>query len=123
MKKKIKLNKIIKKIKKKIIWFIFTKYNFLIGKKNILNINHIKITKNFSYIYIYINFINQKNKNIIYKIIKYLQKSEKNIKKKINIKLSSKILFKYDKFNVKKNKLFEKIKLANKISNINNFKK
>ncbi len=119
MKTKIKFYKTINKIKKKIIQIIFKKYNFIIGKKNILNINHIKITKDFSYIYIYINFLNQKKKNIINNIIKYLQKSEWYIKKKINIKLSSKIYFKYDKFNIKKNQLLKKIKLATQISNIN----
>ncbi len=118
MKKKIKFCKIINRIKQKIIQIIFEKYNFIIGKKNILNISHIQITKDLSYICIYINFINQKNKNIINNIIKYLQKSEWYIKKKINIKLSSKINFKYDKFNIKKNKLLKKIKLANQISNI-----
>ncbi len=118
MKKKIKLYKKIQKIKKKIIQLIFNKYNYIIGKKNILSINYIKVAKNFSYIYIYINFINQKKTKIIKKIIKNLQKWDINIKKKINIKLSSKILFKYDKFNIKINKLFKKIQLANKISNL-----
>ncbi len=117
MKKKIKLHKKIKKIKKKIIQIVLNKYNYTIGKKNILNINYIKITKNFSYIYIYINFINKKKQNIK-KTIKYLQKWDKYIKKKTNIKLPSKILFKYDKFNIKTSKLLKKIELANKISNL-----
>ncbi len=122
MKNNIKYNKISTVIKKKIIQIIIKKYNPIIGKKNILNINHIKITKNFSYIYIYIIFIN-KNKNIIIdNIINFLQKSEKyilyKIKKKINIKLIPKILFKYDNFNTKKNKILKKINLAKKISNL-----
>ncbi len=121
MKIKIKNNKIKKKIRKKIIQIIIQKYNPIIGKKNILNINHIEITKNFSYIYIYINFINQKKYTIINSIIKYLQKSEKYIihilKKNIYIKSISKIIFKYDNFNKKKNKILKKIDLAKKISN------
>ncbi len=118
MKIKIKYKKNIKKIKTKITQIIFEKYNFIIGKKNILSINYIKLTKNFSHIYIYIDFINQKNINIIKNIIKYLQKSEKNIKKelkkKTNIRYLSKIFFKHDKFNIKKHKLLKKITLANK---------
>ncbi len=119
---KIKYKKKIKKIKKKITEIIFKKYNYIIGKNNILNINYIKLTKNFSYIYVYVYFLNQKNIIIINNIIKYLQKSEnyikKELKKKINIKLISKIIFKYDKFNYIKNKLLKKIKLANKYINI-----
>ncbi len=118
MKINIKYKKNIKKIKKKITQIIFKKYNFIIGKNNILNINYIKLTKNFSYIYVYVDFINQKNINTTNNIIKYLQKLEKKIKKelikKTNIRYISKIIFKHDKFNIKKYKLLKKIKIANK---------
>ncbi len=122
MKINIKYNKTNAIIKKYIIQIIIKKYNPIIGKKNILNINHIKITKNFSYIYIYFFFINKKKNIVINNIINFLQKSEKYIiyilKKKTNIKSISKILFKYDNYNIKKNKILKKINLAKKISNI-----
>ncbi len=118
MNKILKKKKFLKEIKKKIINIILTKYNHIIGKKNIIDITYINISKNFNKIYIYINFINQKKKKIIKKNIFILQNSEINIikilKKKMYLKYIPKIYFIYDKFNKKKNHLLNKIEKANK---------
>ncbi len=120
MKKQIKYNKFLKEIKIQIHKIILTKYNHIIGKKNIIDITHIKTSKNFKIIYIYINFINLKNIEIIKKKINILKNSEYNIKnilkKKMYLKYIPKIYFIKDKFNIKKNNILKIIYKANKIN-------
>ncbi len=117
MYKSIKNKKINKKIKKKITQIII-KYNYIIGKKNIICINYLYISKNYSYIKIYINFLNIKNINIINNKKNKLQKLEKYIKNIIikikYFKYIKKIYFIYDNFIYKTNNLFKKIKNINK---------
>ncbi len=110
----IKFNKICKEIKKNIINIIINNYNYIIGKKYIINISHIYIHKDISYIKIYINFTNINNIYKIKKKINILKKNIRNIikilKKKIYLKYIPKIYFKYDIFLNKINNLFNKIK-------------
>ncbi len=116
--KEIILNKLKQKIKKKISEIFLFKLNFIFKKKELIHLSHIYISKNFKFINIYINFINQKNKNIIKHNIKQIQKYENFIKKKIKetskIRYIPKIYFLYDTFNERKNNIINLIKKANK---------
>ncbi len=121
MKKKIKIKKLSKEIQKNIYNIIINKFSFIFKKKNIININYIKVSKNFLSIKIYLNFINTKNIKIINKNINILQKYEnyiKNIlKKKIYFKFIPKIYFIYDEFYIYINKISNIIKTANNFKN------
>ncbi len=114
----MKINKFNKKkneIQKKIINIINKKFNFII-KKNLININYIKIYKNYSIIKIYISSIKKIKK--INKIKNFLQKKENiikiKLKKIINFKYIPKILFKIDNFYNKNKKLFNILNIIKK---------
>ncbi len=117
MNKKIKYNKINKEIQKQITKIIILKFKYLIKKKDIININYIYLSKDFSYINIYINFIKEKKIKIINNYINEFKKNYiyiiKELKKKIYIKHIPKINFKYDTFLNKINNLYKKISKAN----------
>ncbi len=111
MNKLIKNRKIIKEIKKNIIKIIINKFNHILGKKNIINITYLNLSKNFAFVDIYINFINSQNNQFNINKIKILQKYEFYIrtllKKNIYIKYIPKIYFKYDEFYTKKKNIFK----------------
>ncbi len=119
IKKNRKHEQLTKEIKKNIMTIILKKFNHIFKNKNLINISHVNLSKNFSIINIYINFINQINEKEINKNIYILQKSEnyiKNIlKKNIYIKYIPKINFKYDNFHKYENYISNLIKKANKI--------
>ncbi len=118
MNNKIKHNKITKEIKKNITLIILKKFHHIFNNNTIIGISYVKLSKDYSKINIYINFINQKNINIIKNNIYILQKSEnyiKNIlKNKIYIKHIPKINFKYDNFYKYENHISNLINKANK---------
>ncbi len=117
-----KHKKINKEIQKKITQIIFEKFFHILGKKNIINISKIFLSKNLSFINVYINFIFNINKKNINKKLKILQKSEKKIKnilkKKTLFKFIPKIYFKYDNFYIKQNNFYNLIKKINKNNKI-----
>ncbi len=118
MKISIKINKLCKELKTHLFKIIIRNLNYTFKKKDIIYISYIDLSKNLTHAKIYIDFINQKNKNIINNYIYTLQKHEKIIQKKLKqttyIKYIPKITFLHEKFNKKKLFILNLIKKANK---------